>query len=146
MTVLPMQDCTSEKHAKKTVNALTHFVTHRLTQKNQLAISSSKSSSEQFIVTMQLLQHDEAMHNSSELTISVHLKIVDVRTEKPQVVFQEVIDHNTLLEGALPSEDALNWQDPSFRVSPIGLAHAKVSREVATRIEDYIKLATKGNT
>src|SRR5262249_35782817 len=99
---------------------------------------------EQFAVNMKLLQHEELPQTPPELAMSVQLEILDARFSPSVVILQEVISINTLLEKPLNDTRLIAFQDENFRISPLGLAHAKISREIAARIEDYVHLARKG--
>lgn len=116
----------------------TEHLTERLAEKNRLQLTKSR---EQFAVKVELVQHQEIPQTLPELAMSIHLEILDKRFDPPKVILQEVISYNTLLPHSLSEND---FQNEHFRISPIGLAHAKLSREIATRIEDYVLLATKG--
>ncbi len=144
VAILPMEDCTETNLSTEIASALSQAVVERIEQKNPFNLATSRTQARQFLVTMQLIQHQESVLNPSELTVSVHLKILDLRSDKPKVILQEVLNHNTLLEMPLRSTDLVSWSNEAFRVSPMGLIHSKLSREIATRIEDYITLATKG--
>jgi len=142
--LLPMEDQTDSPLAEEASNAFTQAIIQRLEQKKQLEIISSKKQKGQFLVTMQLVKHSPSQQNPSELITSIHLKILDRRFDTPRVILQEVISQSTFLDEPLHREQTLSWDDASFRVSPLGLTYAKISREIAMRIKDYIGLATKG--
>ena len=110
----------------------------RLKQKDRVSIEKK---SPQFLVKMELVKHAPIDPLSSELSMLIHLEILDLREEKPKVILQEVLSTSSLIE----MNQALNvdWSDPAFRMSPLGLAHRKLSREIAGRIEDYVLLAKK---
>ncbi|NGX37510.1 MAG: hypothetical protein K1000chlam2_00666 [Chlamydiae bacterium] len=134
-----MEDLAKTPLSSHAAEAFTKAVFERLQHKNRLHLAQSKAQGRQFLVTMQLVRHQEISQDPNELAISVLLKILDTRTEKPHVVLQEELSLNTPFEKPLTS-----WNDESFRISPMGLAHAKLSREIASRIEDYILLTNRG--
>jgi len=114
----------------------TQAVVERLKQKDRIMMGSKHS---QFSVKMQLVGHEILPHNPSELNIQIHLEILDLREEKPKVILQEILSLNAYVQ----DEIDINWKSPAFRMCPLGLAHRKLSREIATRIEDYILIAKK---
>ena len=135
-----MEDLAKTPLSSHAAKAFTKAVFERLHHKNRLHLTRSKAQGRQFLVTMQLVRHQEISQEPNELAISILLKILDTRTEKPQVVLQEDLSLTTLFEKPLTS-----WNDEAFRISPMGLAHSKLSREIASRIEDYILLREQRN-
>ena len=138
VAVAPMEDLAKTPLSSHAATAFTKAIFERLHNKNRLHITESKAQGRQFLVTMQLVRHQEIAQDPNELAMNVLVKILDTRGEKPQVILQEELSLSTLFEKPLTS-----WNDEAFRISPMGLAHAKLSREIASRIEDYILLATK---
>ena len=141
IAIAPMEDCTLNRGSSRAAALLTESLKKRVEQKGHLALTSAKSSQKQFLVTLQLLQYGTNFSEPSELNISILLKIWDMRADKPQEIYQEMITYTTLLNGPLPKEDELDCSSTAFRVGPLGLAHAKMARELSTRIEDYIRMA-----
>lgn len=137
----PVEDRAQSGASAKAASALGDAVKARLVEKGHLALTSRN---EQFVVNMKLVQHEQILQTPPELSMSVQLEILDMRASPTQVILQEVISINTLLEKPLIDTRLISLEDESFRISPLGLAHAKLSREVAARIEDYIALARKG--
>ena len=111
---------------------------------------------EEFVVFLELVEHEEVLNQnrtkpadpstcSSELRMSVRVRVIDLRSKEPQVVLQELV-HDTHYNH--PQFNNVNfyqvpWKDQSFSISPVGLAHAKLTKELAQRIEDYILIAVK---
>lgn len=123
----------------ETAAIITFSVIERLTQKNRMMMEDRYP---QFAVKMQLVECETPSFDPSKLSMCLHLEILDLRTEKSKVILQEVLSSTTLIpQGQLE----VDWNSPAFRMSPLGLAHRKLSREIATRIEDYILLAQKGS-
>lgn len=116
-------------------------VTDRLLQKNRIDIAEK---SPQFAVKMQLVGQGGPGVDPTELSLFVHLEILDLRTEGPRIILQEVLSSSVHFTQEQPT--LINWDSPVFRLSPLGLAHQKLSREIATRIEDYVLLAKKGSS
>lgn len=141
VTIEPMTHRDKAPLSEEAAAIFTQSVMDRLEQKDRIVMESRHP---QFSVKMQLVQHERSAHNPSELSMHIHLEILDLRDEKPKVILQEVLSSSALVAKEEPLN--IDWRDASFRMSPLGLAHRKLSREIATRIEDYILLAKKGNT
>jgi hypothetical protein len=109
-----------------------------------------------FVVFMELLQHEETpiknapqedpKRCSAELNISLRVRVLDLRGEIPTVVLQEIIRHNHHLPRQFNKYNFYQdeWGDSDFAISTLGLAHAQLTKEAASRIEEYILLA-RGN-
>lgn len=143
----PVEDRAKTAHSMQAAALCTQAITQRLGCKNRLSISTSpmditsaKSQGKQFIVFTQLVQHEEGKEASPELSVSIHLKILDIRSESPKVLFQEVLNHQTVLLQPLDSDCNLEWQDENVRLSPLGLLYTKLSREIAEHIEKQVFL------
>jgi hypothetical protein len=109
---------------------------------------------EEFVAFLELVEHEEVLADalkpqcnaelsSSELRVSVRLRLVDMRGKEPVVILQELIHDAHYI---MPQFNRVNfyqvpWKDPQFDSSPIGVAHQKLTREIARRIDDYIRLA-----
>lgn len=132
-------DQTNAPLLREAAHVIHNEVVSRLTQKDRVSIEGK---SPQFSVKMELVKHAPLQSQPSELVMLIHLEILDLREEKPKVILQEVLSSNALIEKNQPIE--INWSDAAFRMSPLGLAHRKLSREIASRIEDYVLLAKKG--
>jgi len=141
VVIEPMTSRYKTPFSEETAAIFTQSVLERLELKDRIIMESKHP---QFSVKMQLVQHERSAHNPSELTMHIHLEILDLREDKPKVILQEALSSSALVEKNEPLN--IDWKDASFRMSPLGLAHQKLSREIAMRIEDYILLAKKGSS
>jgi hypothetical protein len=108
----------------------------------------------EFVVFTELVEHDihakplkgnfiDKITPSSELSLTMRIRIFDLRGAQPQVVLQELVHQNHLI----PKPSHLNefnperWKKMSFNISPLGLAHSQFTKEISTRIEEYILLS-----
>ncbi|MBI2743137.1 MAG: hypothetical protein HYX48_04395 [Chlamydiales bacterium] len=107
---------------------------------------------DQFVVFMELLKHEEVAASSTapeaspaDLQISMKLRIVDLRADSPRIVLQEIIHDNQHLPKHFNRAHIAQvaWGQDNFHISPIGVAHAKLIKELSTRIEDYVLLAAR---
>lgn len=103
----------------------------------------------EFVVFMELLEHHEAPiipkdgpDSPAELTISVRVRVVDVRGATPKVVLQEIVtqSHHVPRQSTIVFEQ-VPWGSEAFDVSPLGIAHNQLCQELTTRVEDYILIA-----
>jgi len=108
----------------------------------------------EFVIFTELVEHDihvkplkgsfvDKITPSSELSLSMRVRVFDLRGSQPEVILQEVVHQNHLI----PKPSNLNepspekWKKMTFIVSPMGLAHSQFSKEIIKRIEDYILLS-----
>jgi hypothetical protein len=158
---------------------LTYSVCYRLEQKDKLVLADSqrikalskklkgnynpfgndvkwvKSNfpGEEFVVFLELLEHDEALNQpakeispetcSAQLNMSVRLRIIDLRGEEPRITLQEIIHDSHFVPRQFTHYNfhQAPWGSEEFGISPVGIAHAQLIKEVSSRIEDYILLA-----
>jgi len=106
---------------------------------------------EEFVVFTELVEHDihlkepknrffDQFTPSSNLSMTMRVRIFDLRGEKPEIVLQELIhqDHLSPKSTNLMNQPPDRWKKMTFTVTPLGLAHIQFSKKVAKRIEDYI--------
>ena len=132
------------KLSTKASIAFSEAIWNRLEKKQNLVLSKQNSKDDPFLVKVQLLQYDEINRNPPELAISVNIQVLSTQGGYPQIIYQEILCHNTLLEKPLNPAEELSWKDEKFRLSPLGLSFAKLSRDISSHIEDSI-LLFKGN-
>ncbi|HUD02005.1 MAG TPA: CT253 family lipoprotein [Rhabdochlamydiaceae bacterium] len=104
----------------------------------------------EFVVFMELLEHDEIPLVSknpqdppAELALSVRVRVVDLREKNPKVILQETIEQSYHIPRQFTKANfnQVPWGDEAFDVSPLGLAHDQLCKEIAGRIEDYILIS-----
>ncbi len=101
----------------------------------------------EFVVFTELAQHEEvplaAADSAAELQIALRVRVIDLRDQKPKVILQEVLRKTEHV--ARPFTKAnftqVPWGDELFEISPLGMTHAHVTKELASRIDDYIHYA-----
>lgn len=111
---------------------------------------------ESFVVFLELVEHDEIFQQNSrkssdlqfcnaDLNMSMRVRIFDLRGNEPKVILQEIHRDTHFVPRQFTSENfyQVAWGDPSYSVSPVGLAHASFTKDIATRIEDYILMASQ---
>lgn len=106
-----------------------------------------------FVVFLELIQHEEAPlyatteheeeSSPAEFNMTARIRIVDLRDNDPRVILQEMIEDTHYIPTPFTKYRFVQipWQQKGFEISPLGLAHQKMTREISSRIEDYILLA-----
>lgn len=106
----------------------------------------------EFVVITELLEHSEVAVYSkdtvnpddpADLKMTMRIKVYDIRKVEPTIVLQEVIHDTYRIPRQFTKTNfyQIPWGKDGFSISPIGIAHANLTKEAATRIEDYILLA-----
>lgn len=109
---------------------------------------------EEYVIFTELVEHDihpkkakgsffDKLTPSHELSMTMRIRVFDLRSDIPKVVLQELIHQNHLIPK--PSDfggrNPNLWKKRTFFVTPLGLAHIQFSKEIVERIEDYILLS-----
>ncbi len=108
---------------------------------------------EDFVVFMEMIEHREQVRNadsskapetlSADLNLALRLRIVDARKEQPFVILQEIIQDTHFIPRQFTKYNFQQspWNSEEFSISPIGIAHSLLIKELTARIEDYIILS-----
>jgi len=108
---------------------------------------------DEFVVFMELIHHEQTPITQKELTapedlaselnLSVRIRVIDIREEPSKVVLQEIIKGAHFVPAQFNASHFLQveWGKENYSISPIGMAHAQISKELAARLEDYILLS-----
>lgn len=110
-------------------------------------------SQNEFVVFLELIEHEEVPYVSnvpsdkcsSMLNMSMRVRVLDLRPEKPKIVLQELIhaSHHIPLSFTKENFNQAPYPEDSFSVTPIGLAHEQLTKEIVERVQDYILLSTR---
>ncbi len=108
----------------------------------------------EFVVFTELMEHnetpialkdtpDESADKPAELTLSVRVRVVDLRDKTPKIVLQEIIEqsHHIPRQFTKANFNQVPWGDEAFDVSPLGIAHSMLCKEIAARVEAYILIS-----
>ena len=111
----------------------------------------------EFVVLFELLEHKEVPYvgqkispvypkdgkKTSAIMMTVRLKVLDLRSEMPRVVLQEVIHSNHHVgEGdSFRNYQEIIWGSTGYRYTPMASAHARLSKGIVKHIEAYITYA-----
>lgn len=109
---------------------------------------------QEFVVFLELVEHQTApaakpkrnlpAHEiSNNLNMAVRLRVVDLRSDPPRIVLQEMIRDSYFIPKTLLPADytATGWGTEEYLKTPMGIAHSQLVQEIAARITDYILLA-----
>ena len=107
-----------------------------------------------FVVFTELIDHYLHTHPNQKiadlddgraafLDLTMRVRVIDLRGREPQVVLQEIIHHDHNIPKFFANIDYAekHWGKTSFHITPVGLAHAQLTREMASRLDDYISIA-----
>jgi hypothetical protein len=110
----------------------------------------------EFVVFMELIEHNEtpilatelpneAQEAPAELALSVRVRVFDVRDKTPKLVLQEIVQqaHHIPRQFTKVNFNQVPWGDEAFDVSPLGIAHDMLCKELASRVEDYILISDR---
>ena len=89
-------------------------------------------------------EQTEVKNPSYDLKLCLRIKVVDVRDDIPVIVLQELINESYFIPSQLSGIDynKTKWGKTLFALTPVGLAHSRITKEISKRIEDYILLAS----
>ncbi len=108
----------------------------------------------EFAAFFELVDHHErslaspetaTAESPAELTVSMRVRVFDLRGEAPKIVLEEVVEqsHHIPTQFTRNQLDQVPWGDEMFDISPLGIAHQKLCQELAGRVEDYILQSCK---
>lgn len=111
---------------------------------------------DEFVVFLELVEHEEVLKQdrkrpsaqencSADLNMSMRVRVFDLRGTEPKVVLQELIHDTHFIPRQFTHINfhQVAWGDESFNISPMGLAHSEFTKEIASRLSDYIQMAAK---
>ncbi|MES2200145.1 MAG: CT253 family lipoprotein [Chlamydiota bacterium] len=110
-------------------------------------------SEEDFIVFLELLEHKEVPKETTkptppsmlaaELKMGLRIRIIDNRGDTPKVTLQEILQDSHFIPRQFNQYnfDQCSWDSEEFGLSPVGIAHSQLIKELKDRIESYILLA-----
>jgi hypothetical protein len=110
-------------------------------------------SEDDFVVFLELVDHQETpilgQRKSSprdcaaELNMTMRVRVLDIREAEPKIVLQELIhdSHHIPKQFTRFNFTQVAWGETTYSISPLGLAHAQFSKEIANRVTDYILIA-----
>lgn len=104
----------------------------------------------EFVAFLELLEHREvpvsnAKDAPAQLNMTVRIRVFDIRGSSPKIVLQEIVEqsHHIPRQFTQTNFAQVPWGDEAYDVSPLGIAHDGLCKELTSRLEDYILLASK---
>jgi hypothetical protein len=110
---------------------------------------------QEFVVFMELTAHEELSYRSpegtslkdgpSEILMKMRLRVFDLRGENPKIALQEILTNSHTLPKQFTQfhSDQIPWGSDHFSLSPLGMAHMQMAKEIAADLEEYILLSLK---
>jgi hypothetical protein len=111
-------------------------------------------SGDEFVVFMELVEHQEVLQMdrkkpcdpqtcSADFNMTMRVRVFDLRGSEAKVVLQEIVHDSHFIPRPFTERNFLQvpWGHESFSISPVGLAHEEFTKQLASRIEDYIYLS-----
>lgn len=108
----------------------------------------------EFVVFLELVQHEAVpvsqekknlppQEISTNLNMSLRMRVIDLRGPTPQIVLQEMVKESYFVPKTLMPTDysQVVWGSDQYKKSPMSIAHAQLAEEISHRISDYILLA-----
>jgi len=108
----------------------------------------------EFVSFIELVEHDQVIHPSkkdeiagslptNDLYMTIRLRVVDLRDEEPKVILQEMMHRSHHIPKQFVDIDyrTVSWGKDPYTISPLGLAHGELAKEIASRLEDYLLIA-----
>lgn len=171
VAIASMLDTTSFDASWNLSDEITHGVMNQIASSGEIYVHSEQESpftqnpfdtdlswmkrefhSEEFVAFLELVEHEFAPvktsgvsphETSNNLNMSVRLRVIDLRSDSPKIVLQEMIrDSYFIPKTLIPCDYTVDvWGTDNYRKTPMGVAHAQLISEIANRITDYILLA-----
>ena len=111
-------------------------------------------SSSEFVVFVELIEHEESHRvperlpvstanleeSSADLNITIRIRALDIRGAEPKVVLQELLheSHHIPRQFTRTNFFQVSWDDESFAISPVGIAHNEIVKNIVGRLEEYL--------
>lgn len=109
---------------------------------------------QEFVIFTELVEHNihekegkrsffDKITPSCRLEMTVRLRVIDNRTDSPEIILQELIHQTHMIphQGAVTDQASDKWKQKTYSVSPLGFSHYQLSKSLVSRIEDYIMIA-----
>jgi hypothetical protein len=118
---------------------------------NDIEWIKESASPTEFLVFVELMEHrltpntegSFAIVQSYTLEMSVRVKILDLRTQVPKIILQELFQESFHIPWRFSSLEAKKggWNKAALSLSLISSAHTDILKKIALQIEDYVLLA-----
>ena len=104
-----------------------------------------------FVVVLELLEHKTVPYQRGKikplypaftpddeacvLMMKIRLKVVDIRGSEPKIIRQEIVESNHAMSKDAMVKSIIARENRVFGTSPVGIAHARLERDLAAQIE-----------
>jgi hypothetical protein len=106
----------------------------------------------EFVAFLELVEHEFAKvapkgvsdkEASANLNMAARLRVIDLRSNSPKIVLQEMVKSSYFVPKTLIPHDYTvdGYGSDNYMKSPMAAAHDGFMSEIASRISDYILLA-----
>lgn len=112
----------------------------------------------EFVVFLELVEHEDVpllrsvkdpsklsptKRDAFNLNVSMRLRIVDLRGDSPKIVLQELLKDSYYVSNYMDkvNYNLTQWGTEEYKTSPMGMAHAQLSKNIIERINDYVMLS-----
>ena len=110
----------------------------------------------EFVVFLELIEHENVpvvknnkksveipFETSVDLKLGIRMRVVDLRSQTPQIVLQEMIQDSYFIpKSDVPvNYSTVVWGSEEYGKSPMGIAHVQIVEEISRRVSEYIHLA-----
>lgn len=105
----------------------------------------------EYVVVTEFLEQKETPYETASsravqeeagalLSLTLRVRVVDLRGDTPKVVLQEIIDQEHMIAKPYLKTDYTKsgWGTDAYASTPLGMAHSKVVRELVAHVESYI--------
>jgi hypothetical protein len=125
---------------------------------SNLSFAAQFSKEHEYLILSELIEHQEIPYKRQQihplytsegegdkvLAMKVRIRVLDLRGSKPSIVLQEIVNSNHQIPPNYhhAEEDAsLTWGMEHYPSTFLALAHRRLARDVAQRVEDYILIS-----
>lgn len=112
----------------------------------------------EFVVFLELVEHEDlplaktvkdpsklspTKRDAFNLNVAVRLRVIDLRGDSPKIVLQELIKDSYYVSNYMDkvNYNITQWGTEEYKTSPMGMAHAQLSKNIIERINDYVMLS-----
>ncbi len=116
---------------------------------NELDLEQWKlpSHNSDFLAVIKLMKYHQVelkKEGSAELEIDIHLSVYDLREEFPHCIVEKIITSKNYIPKHFAAKELVrDRKEEGYELSPYGLAHTQIAKDVASHIEDAVLFAKR---
>jgi len=98
-----------------------------------------------YIAFTELLKYEDSSESDPtlghSLDVSVRIRVFEKQADGFKIVLQEIIQESYMIPSLFSKTLSIqpSYNSPGYELSPVGVAHQNLSRQIAKRIREYIK-------